>query len=106
MLETGSPMFAAGVRPVLIVEDHQSIREGLTTLLSAKGFAVASGEEALRWLSDSQPSVLLLDMMLPGISGEELLSTIRKDARFTALPVVVVSAAPVTVTDVSAVVRK
>lgn len=96
-------------RPVLIVEDHRSIREGLQTLLVARGFpvvAAASGEEALELLDVSNPSVLLLDMMLPGISGAELLATMRKDARFVDLPVVVVSAAPVTLTDVTAVVRK
>ena len=96
-------------RPVLIVEDHRSIREGLQTLLAARGFPVltaASGEEALQLLAACRPSVLLLDMMLPGISGADLLSTIRKDARFSDLPVVVVSAVPVTLTDVAAVVRK
>jgi CheY-like chemotaxis protein len=96
-------------RPVLIVEDHRSIREGLSALLSAKGFpvvAAASGEEALQLLDDCVPSVLLLDLMLPGISGEELLATMRKDVRFTDLPVVVVSAAPVTLMNVTAVVRK
>lgn len=99
----------AELRPVLIVDDHRSIREGLQALLSAKGFpvvAAASGEEALRLLDGCHPSVLLLDMMLPGISGAELLATVRKDARFADLPVVVVSAAPVTLTDVAAVVRK
>ena len=96
-------------RPVLIVEDHRSIREGLQALLTAKGFPVvtaATGEEALRLLESCHPSVLLLDMMLPGISGEEVLTTLRRDTRFVALPVVAVSAAPVTVTDVAAVVRK
>lgn len=99
----------AGGRPVLIVEDHRSIREGLQALLAAKGFPVvtaASGEEALRVLETCNPSVLLLDMMLPGISGQELLAAIRRDPRFAQLPVVAVSAAPVTVSDVAAVVRK
>ncbi|HXI58854.1 MAG TPA: response regulator [Polyangia bacterium] len=96
-------------RPVLIVEDHRSIREGLSALLVAKGFpvvAAASGEEALKLLDNCLPSVLLLDLMLPGISGEELLATMRKDVRFVDMPVVVVSAAPVTLTNVTAVVRK
>jgi CheY-like chemotaxis protein len=96
-------------RPVMIVEDHRSIREGLSALLTAKGFpvvAAASGEEALQLLTDCLPSVLLLDLMLPGISGEELLATMRKDVRFVDMPVVVVSAAPVTLTNVTAVVRK
>src|SRR5260221_8849495 len=91
-------------RPVLIVEDHRSIREGLEALLAAKGFPVvtaASGEEALRVLESCHPSVVLLDMMLPGISGQEVLAQIRKDARFATLPVVAVSAAPVTVSDVA-----
>ncbi|HVR62288.1 MAG TPA: response regulator [Polyangia bacterium] len=100
---------ASEPRPVLIVEDHRSIREGLQALLEAKGFPVltaATGEEALRVMESCQPGVLLLDMMLPGISGEEVLGTIRRDARLARLPVVAISAAPVTVTDVAAVVRK
>ena len=100
---------AADTRPVLIVEDHRSIREGLQALLVAKGYPVvtaATGEEALQLMQSCRPGVVLLDMMLPGISGEEVLTAIRQDARLARLPVVAVSAAPVTVTDVAAVVRK
>lgn len=102
-------MTEAQRRPVLIVEDHRSIREGLETLLLAKGYPVltaSTGEDALKLLEDNRPSVLLLDVMLPGMNGEQLLTTVRQDQRLADMSVIVVSAAPVTFGNVAAVIRK
>ena len=97
-------------RPVLVVEDHRAIREGLETLLRARGYPVltaSTAEDALGILTQGhRPSVLLLDVMLPGMNGEQLLNEIRKDDRLTDMSVIVVSAAPVTFSNVAAVVRK
>lgn len=64
------------MRRMLIVEDERDICECLRDFFSAKGFSVASafsGEEALEQL-DAQPvDVILLDILLPGISGMEVL---------------------------------
>jgi DNA-binding NtrC family response regulator len=79
------PVFAcAGVdgritltmRRMLIVEDERDIAECLADFFTARGFAVASsfsGEEALDKLDEETVDVILLDILLPGISGIEVL---------------------------------
>lgn len=66
---------------VLVVEDEESIRRFITLNLSAAGYLVehtASGEEALKMLKTFGPKVVVLDLMLPGISGLEVCQKIRE----------------------------
>jgi NarL family two-component system response regulator LiaR len=68
---------------VLIVDDHVMVRRGLATFLRAfSELALAgeagSGEEAIRLSAELHPDVILMDMMLPGISGPEATRTIRQ----------------------------
>jgi len=51
--------------------------------------SVADGLEALRSLDEQAPDLIVLDLMLPWVNGIEVLSTIRRDPRFTTTPVVV-----------------
>lgn len=78
---------------ILIVEDDSDISRLLCALLSKNGYAVTaaySGSEAELRLSQTPPyDLVLLDLMLPGIAGEELLTTIRRDQ---VMPVIVLSA--------------
>ena len=63
-------------RRMLIVEDERDICECLQEFFQARGFVVAcafSGEEALDRLSNEAVDVLLLDILLPGVSGIEVL---------------------------------
>ena len=74
---------------IMIIDDDASISDMLSEALSEKGYAVQtaySGTEALMLLSQSKPDLILLDLMLPGLSGEELLPKIKE------IPVIVVSA--------------
>lgn len=74
---------------ILIVDDDICIGDMLTEVLEDKGYMVSraySGTEALMLLSTSKPDLILLDLMLPGLSGEELLPKIRS------IPVIVLSA--------------
>lgn len=74
---------------ILIVEDDIHISGMLEIALQGEGYNVSkalSGREALKVLSQSKPDLILLDLMLPDLSGEELLPVIKK------LPVIVVSA--------------
>lgn len=74
---------------ILIIDDDRHISEMLTESLTAEGYAVSaafSGTEALTLLSQSKPDLILLDLMLPGLTGEELLPKIKD------IPVIVVSA--------------
>lgn len=66
---------SGGIR-VLIVDDHPLVRRGLTSLLSAaRGIdvvgAAADGEEAVSWVTRSQPDVVLMDVSMPGMTGVE-----------------------------------
>jgi CheY-like chemotaxis protein len=61
---------------VLIVDDHESFRRTARALLEAEGFHVvgeaADGEEALRAVAELAPSLVLLDLQLPGMDGFEV----------------------------------
>ena len=74
---------------ILIIDDDAQINHIVFKALQAEGYTVSqaySGTEALMLLSQSKPDLILLDLMLPGISGEALLPQIK------AIPVIVVSA--------------
>ena len=82
-------------RHVLVVEDDASIREMLADLLSDAGYGVieaSSGAEALRRLQEQQPDLIVLDLMLPTMSGWEFLDRSRQDLDRLNLPVMIVSA--------------
>lgn len=67
---------------VLIAEDDPNILEGLKEVLQQEGYTVtgaANGEEALQLYHETQPQILCLDIMMPGINGYDLCKTIRKE---------------------------
>jgi CheY-like chemotaxis protein len=85
--------------PVLVVEDDPDIRECVQLILEDEGFEVVTacnGAEAEEELSHmKEPCVLLLDLMMPVMSGWELLDHLARDGKLgLGLHVVVVSAAP------------
>ncbi|KQZ13383.1 two-component system response regulator [Mesorhizobium sp. Root554] len=80
---------------VLIVEDEPHIVESLSFILQRADFEVDTaldGTEALRRLSRHIYSVLILDIMLPGISGLDVLRAVRSDRALDRLPVIVLTA--------------
>ena len=83
-------------RRILIVEDDEKSRRLLTDVLAFHGYDVAAtenGEEALRNALTRKPDLALLDIQLPGISGFEVLMSLRKAQRGEArYPVVAVTA--------------
>ena len=86
---------------VLIIEDDRAIQRMLKSYLEIEGYTVAlasdgqEGIDALQNLHDSPlPCVILLDMMMPRVTGWEFLDFQRNDARFSQIPVLVVSAYP------------
>ena len=77
---------------VLIVEDEPSYVEALRLALGAEGFEVDTaldGKTGLERFRDRRPEVILLDLMLPAISGLDVLRAVRRESD---LPVIVVSA--------------
>lgn len=82
---------------VFIVEDDFDIREVLTEVLRDEGYSVAgaaNGREALQALKDSgpRPRLILLDLMMPIMSGWQFVAEQRKVPALSDIPVVVVSA--------------
>jgi adenylate cyclase len=86
----------AGPAHILVVDDIAKNAKLLADLLSAKGgyrtTTAASGEAALAALEDETPDLVLLDVMMPGLSGYDVCRRIRADARHAMLPVVLVTA--------------
>lgn len=77
---------------LLLVEDESAIAEGLTITLEAEGFHldwVASGTEALDAFERTRPDLVLLDLMLPGMSGTEVCRAIRGKSD---VPIIMVTA--------------
>lgn len=82
-------------RRVLLIEDEPHIAEAIRYILGRDGWTVAThdnGLDALAVIRAQDPHVLVLDVMLPGRSGYEILAELRADARLAHLPVLVLSA--------------
>jgi DNA-binding response OmpR family regulator len=80
---------------VLLAEDEPNIVESLTFLLERAGFDVVSemdGQSALGVALADPPDVMILDVMLPGLDGFEILRRLRADTRAQALPVLMLTA--------------
>jgi DNA-binding response OmpR family regulator len=80
------------INKILIVEDDNPINNMLRELLKQNGYesvSAYSGTEALLFLSQSDVSLILLDLMLPGKTGEQVLEEIRKTSN---IPVIVLTA--------------
>lgn len=79
---------------VLIIEDDQFLSSVLKNRLEKEGFTVVQafdGEEGLAKLKEAQPDLILLDLILPKMSGFEVLEQISLDPQFGRVPVVVAS---------------
>jgi class 3 adenylate cyclase len=82
-------------RKILVVDDVEKNVRLLADLLRVKGYDVltaASGPEALESIGRDRPDLVLLDVMMPGMSGYEVCQAIRADPAFAVLPVVMVTA--------------
>jgi two-component system phosphate regulon response regulator PhoB len=80
---------------ILVVEDDEAIGALVSRAFRTEGFeteVVTTGEEALRRTRARRPSVILLDVMLPGLSGTDVLRELRREPRTRELPVVLVTA--------------
>lgn len=80
---------------VLIVEDDEFNRDLLQRRIEKSGFntlCASNGKEALEVLENENFDLLLLDLMMPGIDGIEVLKRIRADKKYARIPVIMVSA--------------
>ena len=80
------------VNPILVVDDNEQILEILTKYIQAENWpmlAARSGEEALALFDAADPSIILLDIMLPGIDGLEVCRRIRQ---VSSVPILMITA--------------
>jgi len=102
MIENRYSMFerAKGVRTgmgrsVAIIEDEQNIIEAVSFLLEREGWRVFShgnGATAVDFVQNKKPDLLILDVMLPGKSGFEILSDLRSGVETESLPILMLTA--------------
>ena len=80
------------MNPILVVDDNEQILEILSKYIAAEGWpmlAARSGEEALALYDAASPSIILLDIMLPGIDGLEVCRRIRS---MSSVPILMITA--------------
>jgi CheY-like chemotaxis protein len=86
----------AGRASVLVVDDDEAIRDVVAEVLREEGYNVACAENGLQALQhiegDHHPDLVLLDLMMPVMSGWEVLEQLQADEKLSQIPVVVVSA--------------
>ncbi len=79
---------------ILVVDDSATETLLITSPLRAEGYDVvtaSNGEEALQRLDSERPDLVLLDVIMPGKNGFQLCRQIRSDARYGALPVILLT---------------
>lgn len=83
------------LKKIVIVEDEPDILEVLSYNLSREGFEVqtaADGNSGLALVLSEKPDMVLLDLMLPGKDGLEICQTLRANADFKSLPIIMITA--------------
>jgi CheY-like chemotaxis protein len=81
---------------ILVVDDESALREAVAECLEAEGYhvhALAHAAEALEWARRERPSLVLVDLVMPVMSGTELLGRLRADPALEDVPVVLMTAA-------------
>jgi two-component system alkaline phosphatase synthesis response regulator PhoP len=80
---------------ILVVDDEEDIAELLRYNLTAEGYRVScagSGEDAIRLIRSEPYDLVVLDIMLPGISGIKVAETLRSDPKFLNIPIIMLTA--------------
>lgn len=94
----GSNMSA---KKVLVVDDNEDIRNLISIILTGESYevlAVETGTQALEIYTEFKPDLILLDIMMPGISGFEVLEQIRdiRSSKLNSVPIVMITAKSLT----------
>jgi len=79
---------------ILIVEDDKFLRELMSQKLVKEGYNVSQaidGEEGLKKIKEEKPDLVLLDLILPGIDGFEVLARAKEEQEVVKIPVIILS---------------
>jgi DNA-binding response OmpR family regulator len=81
-------------KTILIVEDDKFLRELIAQKLAKEGYSISEaidGEEGIKKIKTEKPDLVLLDLILPGIDGFEVLSRMKADEKLAEIPVIILS---------------
>jgi len=81
-------------RNILIIEDDRFLRELIAQKLIKEDFNISEaidGEEGIKKIKEEKPDLVLLDLILPGIDGFEVLSKMKEESSLTKIPVIILS---------------
>lgn len=81
-------------KTILIIEDDKFLRDLIAQKLTKEGFGTAEavdGEHGLKKVKEVRPDLVLLDLILPGIDGFEVLAKIKEDPVLAEIPVIILS---------------
>ena len=81
-------------KKILIIEDDKFLKELIAQKLVKEGYNIAEaidGEEGIKKVKSEQPDLVLLDLILPGIDGFEVLSKMKEDSSLVSIPVIILS---------------
>ena len=79
---------------ILVIEDDKFLRELITQKLIKEGYEISEaidGEEGIKKIKEEKPDLVLLDLILPGIDGFEVLSKMKEDLALAQIPVIILS---------------
>ncbi len=81
-------------KTILVVEDDKFLRELIVRKLKEENFNITEaidGEEGIKKIKEEKPDLVLLDLILPGIDGFEVLSKMKEDMSLAQIPVIILS---------------
>ena len=82
------------IKQVLIAEDDDHMRDALQELLVSEGYRVITAEdglEALDWMSRVSVDLVIVDILMPGLGGPELIKRLRETSEWSNVPILVLS---------------
>ena len=82
------------MKKVLLVEDDMQLAENIADILILNGYVVsraANGDKGQQMLAGYTPDIIISDVIKPGMNGIELVQLIKKDHRYRAIPVILIS---------------
>ena len=81
---------------VLVVDDDMTVREYLSMYLKKAGYGVqtaSDGRECLKMVEELRPDIICMDLLMPGMGGQETIRELKADERFSNIPILVISSA-------------
>jgi len=83
------------VKSILVIEDNALLADLIAEVLQEEGYHVAvasDGQDGLQKLPQVKPDLVITDLMMPRVSGEEFCKTIQSNPRFSSIPVLLMTA--------------